>query len=114
VLLDQSVIAGIGNMYADEALFGAGIHPLKPAGSLSGEEIERLYGSIIKVLRKALNNKGASVRNYIRPNGNPGTAHEEFNVAHGVGKNCPNCGAPIERIVVRGRGTYLCPRCQLL
>ena len=112
VLLDQSVIAGIGNMYADEALFDAKIHPLRPAGGLSGEEIERLHTSIIKVLRKALDNKGASVRNYIRPDGNPGTAHEEFNVAHGVGKDCPNCGSPIERIVVRGRGTYLCPRCQ--
>jgi formamidopyrimidine-DNA glycosylase len=114
VLLDQAVIAGIGNMYADETLFEAGIHPLKPAGSLSREEVERLHASIIKVLRKALKNKGASVRNYIRPDGNPGTAHGEFKVAHGVGKNCPSCGRPIERIVVRGRGTYLCPRCQRL
>lgn len=112
VLLDQAIIAGIGNMYADEALFDAGIHPLRPAGGLSGDEINRLYDSIVKVLRKALDKKGASVRNYLRPDGNPGTAHDEFNVAHGVGKNCPNCGAPIRRIVVRGRGTYLCPRCQ--
>ena len=112
VLLDQSVIAGIGNMYADEALFDSKIHPLKPAGSLSDDEIKRLHTSIVKVLRKALYKKGASVRNYIRPDGNPGTAHDEFNVAHGVGKNCPNCGTPIQRIVVRGRGTYLCPECQ--
>jgi formamidopyrimidine-DNA glycosylase len=112
VLLDQSVIAGIGNMYADEALFEAKIHPLKPAGKLSREEIERLYGAIGHVLRKALEKKGASVRNYIRPDGSPGTAHDEFNVAHGVGKNCPRCGTPIQRIVVRGRGTYLCPKCQ--
>ena len=111
-LLDQSVIAGIGNMYADEALFDSKIHPLKPAGSLSDDEIQRLYTSIVKVLRKALYKKGASVRNYIRPDGRPGTAHDEFNVAHGVGKDCPNCGTPIQRIVVRGRGTYLCPRCQ--
>ena len=112
VLLDQSVIAGIGNMYADEALFDSKLHPLKPAGKLSDDEINRLYTSIIKVLRKALYKKGASVRNYIRPDGNPGTAHDEFNVAHGVGKDCPNCGTPIQRIVVRGRGTYLCPNCQ--
>lgn len=112
ILLDQSVIAGIGNMYADEALFDSKIHPLKPAGSLSADEIKRLHASIIKVLRKALDKKGASVRNYIRPDGNPGTAHDEFNVAHGVGRNCPNCGTPIRRIVVRGRGTYLCPKCQ--
>jgi formamidopyrimidine-DNA glycosylase len=112
VLLDQSVIAGIGNMYADEALFEAKIHPLKPAGKLTGDEIKRLHGAVRHVLQKALRKKGASVRNYIRPDGSPGTAHDEFNVAHGVGKNCPRCGTPIERIVVRGRGTYLCPRCQ--
>jgi formamidopyrimidine-DNA glycosylase len=112
VILDQSVIAGMGNMYADEALFDAKLHPLRPAGSLTADEIRRLYTSIIKVLQKALTLKGASVRNYIRPDGQPGTAHDEFNVAHGMGKTCPNCGAPIERIVVRGRGTYLCPNCQ--
>jgi formamidopyrimidine-DNA glycosylase len=112
VLLDQSRIAGIGNMYADEALFDARIHPLRTAGGLSGEEIARLHASILHVLNKALTSKGASVRNYIRPDGNPGTAHDEFNVAHGTGKNCPNCGTAIERIVVRGRGTYLCPECQ--
>jgi len=112
VLLDQSIIAGIGNMYADEALFDAKIHPLKTAGSLSKTEIARLHTSILRVLKKALTGKGASVRNYIRPDGQPGTAHDEFNVAHGVGKNCPNCGTAIQRIVVRGRGTYLCPICQ--
>jgi len=112
VLLDQSIIAGIGNMYADEALFEAKVHPLKPAGKLSREEIKRLHNAIRHVLQKALEKKGASVRNYIRPDGALGTAHDEFNVAHGVGKNCPQCGAPIHRIVVRGRGTYLCPQCQ--
>jgi len=112
VILDQAVIAGIGNMYADEALFDAKIHPLKPAGSLTQDEVNRLHASIIRVLNKALKSKGASVRNYIRPGGNPGTAHDEFNVAHGTGKNCPNCGTAIQRIVVRGRGTYLCPNCQ--
>ena len=112
VLLDQSIIAGIGNMYADEALFEAEIHPMKPAGKLSKTEIKRLHDAIILVLRKALKKKGASVRNYIRPDGQPGTAHDEFNVAHGVGKNCPRCGSAIKRIVVRGRGTYLCPKCQ--
>ena len=112
VLLDQSVVAGIGNMYADEALFDAKIHPLTPAGKLTGVEIERLHGSIRRVLEHALRCKGASIRNYIRPDGNTGTAHEEFNVAHGAGKRCPRCGTTIERIVVRGRGTYYCPDCQ--
>jgi formamidopyrimidine-DNA glycosylase len=112
VLLDQSVIAGIGNMYADEALFDAKIHPLKPAGSLLKDEINRLHRAIRRVLSSAISNKGASVRSYFRPDGNPGTAHFEFRVAHGTGKNCPNCGTPIKRIVVRNRGTYFCPRCQ--
>jgi formamidopyrimidine-DNA glycosylase len=112
VILDQSIIAGIGNMYADESLFEAKIHPLKPACSLSWVEIKRLHSAIIHVLQKALRKKGASVRNYIRPDGEPGTAHDEFNVAHGVGKKCPRCGGPIKRIVVRGRGTYICPECQ--
>ncbi|MFC1942367.1 bifunctional DNA-formamidopyrimidine glycosylase/DNA-(apurinic or apyrimidinic site) lyase [Chloroflexota bacterium] len=113
VLLDQSVIAGIGNMYADESLYEAKIHPLKPAGRLTDNEIERLYHAIRRVLWAAIGNKGASVRNYIRPGGEIGTAHFEFRVAHGVGKNCPTCSTPISRIVVRNRGTYFCPRCQL-
>jgi formamidopyrimidine-DNA glycosylase len=113
VLIDQSIIAGIGNMYADEALYAARIHPLKPAEKLTAGEVERLHAAIRKVLLKALKKKGASVRNYIRPDGAPGTAHDEFVVAHGVGKDCPSCGGPIERIVVRGRGTYYCPRCQV-
>jgi len=112
VLLDQKLMAGIGNMYADESLFEAKLHPERPAGSLSREETGRLHRAIRKVLRKALASGGASVRNYIRPDGNPGTAHDEFSVAHGVGKNCPRCGTPIKRIVVRGRGTYFCPHCQ--
>ncbi len=112
VLIDQSVIAGIGNMYADEALFDAKIHPLRPAGSLSGDEIKRLHRAIRRVLQAAIGKKGASVRNYLRPGGEIGTAHFEFRVAHGVGKECPIHHVPIERIVVRGRGTYFCPKCQ--
>ncbi len=114
ILLDQSIIAGIGNMYADESLFAARIHPEKPANKLTRVEVNRLHAAIQSVLQKALKNKGASVRNYIRPDGAPGAAHEEFNVAHGVGKNCPRCHTPIQRIVVRGRGTYFCPKCQRL
>jgi formamidopyrimidine-DNA glycosylase len=112
VLLDQSVIAGIGNMYADEALFEAKIHPLRPTGSLSKDEINRLHRAIRRVLSSAISHKGASVRSYFRPDGNPGTAHFEFRVAHGTGKDCPICGTPIKRIVVRNRGTYFCPKCQ--
>lgn len=112
ILVDQSFLAGVGNMYADESLFEAKIHPMRPGGSLSKSEIERLYRAIKRVLRAAIGNKGASVRNYIRPGGEPGTAHFEFKVAHGLGKNCPDCGTPIQRITVRNRGTYFCPKCQ--
>jgi formamidopyrimidine-DNA glycosylase len=114
VLCDQSVVAGIGNMYADEALFVAKIHPMRSAASLTPEELKRLYAAIREVLLKGIKNKGASIVNYYRPDGSKGTAHEEFCVAHGKGKACPVCGTPIERIVVRGRGTYFCPNCQQL
>jgi len=113
LLCDQTFIAGIGNMYADEALFAAGVHPLRPGGNLSRGEIERLHGAIQQVLRSAIGNKGASVENYFRPDGTLGTAHFQFQVAHRLGgKLCPVCGTPIERIAVRNRGTYFCPRCQ--
>ncbi len=112
LLYDQSVIAGIGNMYADEALFAARIHPLRTGGSLSQDEIERLHHAIQQVLRAAIGNKGASIVNYYRPSGEPGTAHFEFKVAHGRGKTCPICGGAIQRIPIRNRGTYFCPKCQ--
>ncbi len=112
LLLDQKLIAGIGNMYADEALFEAGIHPGRPADSLSQEEIRRLHRAIRHVLKNAIENKGASIANYFRPAGERGSAHEEFKVAHRRGCDCPACGGHIERIVVRQRGTYYCPCCQ--
>ncbi len=113
LLCDQGFIAGIGNMYADEALFSARIHPMRSGGSLSWDEIERLHGSIQQILWAAIGNKGASVENYFRPDGTLGTAHFQFQVAHRLGgKFCPVCGTPIERIVVRNRGTYFCPKCQ--
>ncbi len=112
LLLEQSLIAGIGNMYADEALFAAGIYPLRPGNSLSAEEIKRLHRAIKQVLRAGIASKGASVMNYYRPDGTPGTAHVGFKVAHRGGESCIKCGSPIQRITVRNRGTYFCPRCQ--
>jgi len=113
LLCDQFLIAGIGNMYADEALFAARIHPLRLGGSLSSGEIECLHRAIQQVLRAAIGNKGASVDTYLRPDGTLGTAHFQFQVAHRLGgKLCLVCGTPIERIVVRNRGSYFCPKCQ--
>lgn len=112
LLCDQTFVAGIGNMYADEALFAAGIHPLRSGGSLSGDEVERLHHTIQQVLWSAIGNKGASVDTYFRPDGTLGTAHFGFKVAHRGGEPCPICGTPIARIPIRNRGSYFCPKCQ--
>lgn len=112
VLLDQTSLAGVGNMYADEALFAARIHPLKRANSLSTEEVAKLHHALRQVLLSAIDNKGASTDTYVRPSGQPGAAQSAFQVAHRGGQPCPACGTPIERIPLRNRGTYLCPNCQ--
>jgi formamidopyrimidine-DNA glycosylase len=112
ILLDQHFIAGIGNMYADEALFAAGIHPLRSGNSLSPEEIERLHQAIQQVLWSAIGNKGASTDTYFRPSGERGTAHFQFKVAHRRGETCPVCDTPIQRLPIRNRGSYFCPNCQ--
>jgi formamidopyrimidine-DNA glycosylase len=112
LLLEQSVIAGIGNMYADEALFVARIHPERTGNSLSSTEVARLHHAIREVLTAAIGNKGASVDTYLRPDGSKGTAHSEFRVAHRGGESCPECGGKVSRTTVRNRGTYFCPSCQ--
>ena len=112
VLCDQEVIAGIGNMYADEALFFARIHPLREANSLSHEEIKRLHKAIRQVLTRAIGNGGASISDYRRPTGEKGTQQYDFYTAHRGGQTCKVCATPIERISVRNRGTYFCPKCQ--
>jgi len=111
-LLDQSIIAGIGNMYADEALFAAQIHPLRKADSLSIAEVATLCHAIHHILRRAIAAEGASVNTYVTPQGRPGSAQFHFEVAHKLGEPCSRCGRPITRIPVRGRGTYFCPACQ--
>ncbi|MEA1958299.1 MAG: bifunctional DNA-formamidopyrimidine glycosylase/DNA-(apurinic or apyrimidinic site) lyase [Chloroflexota bacterium] len=112
LLCDQSLIAGVGNMYADEALFAAAIHPLRRADSLSHSEITRLHRTVCDILRKAIDSGGASISDYVRPDGNPGQAQFVFKAAHRLRKPCPVCGTPIERIPIRQRGSYFCPRCQ--
>jgi len=112
LLCDQTFVAGIGNMYADEALFATGIHPLRAGGSLTQSEVKRLHQAIRQVLISAIGNKGASVSTYLRPDGKPGTAHFQFQVAHRGDEPCPSCGTPIQRIPIRNRGSYFCPCCQ--
>ncbi|HAV10879.1 MAG TPA: DNA-formamidopyrimidine glycosylase [Dehalococcoidia bacterium] len=112
VLLDQQVVAGVGNMYADELLFMAKIHPLRRTDSLTEKEIKTIHTSMLRVLKSAIAGKGASVDTYKRPDGNEGTAHTEFAVAHQLGKPCPRCSTPIQRLMIRNRGSYYCPSCQ--
>ena len=111
-LLDQHIVAGIGNMYADEALFASRIHPLRKADDLSPKDVRTLHNAVRRILRAAIDSKGASVDTYVRPGGERGTAHFDFKVAHRKGEPCPSCGCTVERVAVQNRGTYFCPRCQ--
>jgi formamidopyrimidine-DNA glycosylase len=114
VLLDQRRIAGIGNIYADEALWRARIHPLRPAGELEAQEIARLHRAVRAALRRGVELNGSTLRDYVAPDGEGGGMQHEFHVYGRLGEPCDRCGRPIERIVVGGRGTWFCPHCQLL
>jgi formamidopyrimidine-DNA glycosylase len=111
-LLDQSRIAGIGNIYADEALFRARIHPLKPAGRLRRAETERLRDAIVETLEAGIDSFGASIDRYRDSNGEPGEMQNRFLVHLREGEPCPRCGAAVVKLRAAGRGTYVCPRCQ--
>jgi formamidopyrimidine-DNA glycosylase len=112
LLLDQTVIAGVGNIYADEALFLAGIHPRRPAADLTGAEIGRLCEAIRFVLRESVEARGTMLRDYRTPYGQEGAYQNRLRVYQQTGQLCPRCGAPIERIRVTQRSTHFCPRCQ--
>jgi len=112
LLLNQSFVAGVGNIYADEALFEARIHPERLAHSLSGEEKQRLFRAIPKVLRRGLKHGGTSFQNYLNADGEAGTNQERLRVYGREGEKCSRCRTPIVRIVVGQRGTHFCPRCQ--
>jgi formamidopyrimidine-DNA glycosylase len=111
-LLNQLGIAGIGNIYADEALHRAALHPLSPAGSMKPDDCERLRAGIVETLEAGLRSGGASVDDYRDARGERGAMQDEFLVHTREGKPCPRCGAQIRRIVVAGRSTYFCPSCQ--
>jgi formamidopyrimidine-DNA glycosylase len=113
-LLDQRTIAGMGNIYADEALWRAGIHPLRPAGTLDLDEVRRVTRSVKQALRAGIARQGATLRDYTQPDGRRGRMQEEFKVYGRAGEPCDRCGTPIEKIRVAGRGTWYCPKCQRL
>lgn len=114
LLLDQRVIAGIGNIYADEALWHAQLHPLRQSDRLNDDEVTRLHASIQLVLRAGITNGGSTLRDYRNSYGQSGSNQEHFNVYDRADQPCPRCATSILRIVVGQRGTHLCPACQRL
>ena len=112
-LLDQSRIAGVGNIYADEALFRARLHPLSPAGSMKPEHHEALRDGVVAALEAGIDGGGASIDDYRDGRGERGRMQNEFLVHTRAGEPCPRCDGTIERIVVSGRSTYYCPGCQV-
>jgi formamidopyrimidine-DNA glycosylase len=111
-LLDQSVIAGLGNIYVDEALFEAGIHPLTLADRLTRDQVAALTRSIKRVLNRALKHRGSTLRDYRDPDDNAGEFQKLHRVYHRAGKPCQKCKTPIESIRLGGRSTHFCPKCQ--
>lgn len=114
LLLDQGPIAGLGNIYADEALFGAGIHPLTPGGELQEAACARLLAAVAEVLDAAIAHGGTTLDDlaYLLPDGRAGDNMTRLRVYGREGEPCEVCGTPIERIVLRGRSTHFCPTCQ--
>jgi formamidopyrimidine-DNA glycosylase len=112
-LLDQTGIAGVGNIYADEALWRAELHPLSPAGSMRREHVEALREGVIEALRAGIDGGGASIDDYLDSRGERGSMQDEFLVHTREGEPCLRDATPIRRIVVGGRSTYFCPHCQV-
>jgi formamidopyrimidine-DNA glycosylase len=112
LLLDQRVLRGLGNIYTDESLWRAKIHPRRRAERLGGGEVHRLLEAVRRILREAIRLRGSSVSNYVDANGERG----EFQLRHRIydreGKGCFRCGALVRRSIVAGRSSYFCPRCQ--
>ena len=111
-LLNQERVAGVGNIYADEALFRARIHPLRPVGTLRQPQIEALREAVVESLEAGIDAKGASIDDYRHVDGARGSFQDRFLVHLRKGKPCIRCGTPIEKMRAAGRGTYICPRCQ--
>lgn len=117
LLLDQSLVAGVGNIYADEALYRAGVHPARGGGDLGMDEVAALHAAVCEVLAVAIAHQGSSLggsslQNYLRPGGTPGGFQEEHAVFRRTGQPCLRCGTLIERVVLAQRSTHFCPTCQ--
>jgi len=112
VLLNQAVVRGVGNIYADEALFRAGIRPRTAAASLRRDRVEKLYHAMREVLADAIESRGSSVSNYVDAEGRKGSFQLSHRVYRRTGEPCVTCGGKIKRIVLAQRGTHYCPKCQ--
>ena len=112
VLLDQRVVAGLGNIYADEALWRARLSPLRPANTLTPDEVRRLVRAIRAALWTGIDRQGSTLSDYRTPDGEAGAMQDEFRVYGREGKPCPRCRTPVAKTRVGGRGTWYCPRCQ--
>jgi formamidopyrimidine-DNA glycosylase len=114
-LLDQRTVAGLGNIYVDEALWRAELHPLTPAATAAeSAKLVTLVRAVKHVLRTGITRQGASLRDYAQPNGARGRMQDAFKVYGREGEPCDRCGTPIEKTRVAGRGTWFCPSCQRL
>lgn len=111
-LMNQQLLAGLGNIYADEALFLARIHPLTPAGRLGESQARALLRAVKKVLHRAVELQGTSFRDYIDIEGRPGNFLPQLRVYQRSGKPCRRCGAAIKRVIIGGRSSHFCPKCQ--
>jgi formamidopyrimidine-DNA glycosylase len=112
VLLDQSVVAGVGNIYADEALHAARLPPHQRGSDTTPAQAERLRRAVAEVLERAIASRGSTIRDYVGGSGLQGGFQEEFRVYGRTGKPCPTCGRPVERVRLAGRSTHYCPQCQ--
>jgi formamidopyrimidine-DNA glycosylase len=113
-ILDQRTVAGVGNIYADEALWRARLHPRREAAGLDADELRALWRGIRAALRRGIACQGSTLRDYAQADGREGRMQREFKVYGRGGEPCERCGTPIERSVVAGRGTWICPACQQL
>ena len=113
LLLDQSFVAGVGNIYADEALWAARLHPLRTAGTLRPPDERHLYDSMRRILAEAIERRGSSIDDYTAPDGD-GSMQERLQVYQRTGEPCPRCGRPVKRIVIGARSTHFCSWCQRL
>jgi formamidopyrimidine-DNA glycosylase len=113
-LLDQRTLAGLGNIYVDEALWYAKLHPVRAAGSLDREELRRLHRAIRKALALGIARQGSTLTDYRLPDGSPGSMQKEFRAYGRDDEPCDRCGTPLVKTRVAGRGTWFCPRCQAM